>query len=62
MPQRLKLQTYASVLIDPPCRSPNASVAGAVQAGAYVDYPSRLGFYTNHEIAPGFLEAPVASG
>jgi hypothetical protein len=35
-----------------------AAVAAAVRAGAYVDFPSRLGFYTNHTIAAGFAEAP----
>jgi nucleoside-diphosphate-sugar epimerase len=39
-----------------------AAVAAAVQAGAYDEFADRLGFYTNHTIAPSFLDAPVPAG
>ncbi len=39
-----------------------AAVAGAVRAGAYDDFAARPGFYTNHEIAASYLNAPVATG
>lgn len=40
-----------------------AAVAEAVQAGAFVDYPDRLGFYTNHTISPRALDGhPAGEG
>ena len=39
-----------------------AAVAEAVQAGAFVDYAERLGFYTNHAISPRVLDAHLAEG
>ncbi|MFN8113677.1 MAG: NAD(P)-dependent oxidoreductase [Solirubrobacterales bacterium] len=39
-----------------------AAVAEAVQAGAFVDYPDRLSFYTNHTISPRALDAPAGEG
>ena len=37
-----------------------SAVAQAVQAGAFVDYPERLGFYTNHTISPRAFDAHPA--
>lgn len=37
-----------------------AAVAEAVQAGAFVDFPDRLGFYTNHTISPRAFDAHAA--
>jgi nucleoside-diphosphate-sugar epimerase len=37
-----------------------AALARAVEAGAYDDYPNRLGFYTNHTISEQGLGAHVA--
>src|SRR5262249_20426816 len=39
-----------------------AAVAEAVQAGAFADFDSRRGFYTNHTIAESFAGAAPASG
>jgi len=40
-----------------------AAVAEAVQAGAYADFPDRLGFYTNHTISPRAFDAhPAGEG
>lgn len=40
-----------------------AAVAEAVRAGAFVDFPDRLGFYTNHTISPRAFDAhPAGEG
>lgn len=40
-----------------------AAVAEAVRAGAFADFPDRLGFYTNHTISPRAFDAhPAGEG
>jgi nucleoside-diphosphate-sugar epimerase len=39
-----------------------AAVAEAVQAGSFVDFPERLGFYTNHAISDRALRTLLAEG
>jgi len=37
-----------------------AAVAEAVQAGSFVDFPQRQGFYTNHAISDRALNTHLA--